>query len=107
MSEWWTDVRVAARALRRTPWFTAAAVLVLALGIGANAAVFSAMRATLLSPPPFPNADRLVFLDLTDSSTTRPGVPRAFLWSYPKYQAMAGMKDVLVHDYFGVDAAIV
>ncbi len=92
--EWWMDVRVAVRTLRKAPGFTAASVLVLALGIGANSAVFSAVRATLLSRPPFPNADRLVFLDLTDSSTTRPGPPRAFPWSYPKYEVLAGARDV-------------
>ena len=50
-SDGWTDVRVAARTLRRTPGFTAAAVGVLALGIGANTTIFSAVRATLMTPP--------------------------------------------------------
>lgn len=88
MGEWWTDVRVAARALRRTPWFTAAAVLVLALGIGANAAVFSALKATLLTPPPYPHPDRLVLLDLTEASHGHR--PRGVVWSYRKYQVLAG-----------------
>lgn len=92
--EWWTDLRIAARTLRKAPGFVVASVLVLALGIGANAAVFSAIRATLLSRPPFPNADRLVFLDLTDSSSARPGRPRAFPWSYPKYHVLEGIEDV-------------
>jgi predicted permease len=89
MGEWWADVRVAARALRRTPGFTAAAVLVLALGIGANAAIFTAVRATLLAAPPFPDPDRLVMLSLTDSSTAQAGAARAIPWSYPKYRILA------------------
>jgi putative ABC transport system permease protein len=54
------NLRHAVRGLRRTPGFTAAIVLTLALGIGANTAVFSAVDAILLRPLPFPDADRLV-----------------------------------------------
>ncbi|MGD8319886.1 MAG: ABC transporter permease [Gemmatimonadota bacterium] len=85
---WWMDLRVAARTLRKSPGFTLTSVVVLALGIGANTAIFSAIRATLLSPPPYPHADRIVFLDLTDSSTVRPATPRGFPWSYPKYHVL-------------------
>jgi putative ABC transport system permease protein len=94
MGEWWTDVRVAGRALGKTPGFTLAAVAVLALGIGANAAVFSAVKATLLTPPPYPDPDRLVMLDLTEAPKTEAGQPRAMPWSYPKYRVMAAMNDV-------------
>ncbi|CAA9343032.1 MAG: Acidobacterial duplicated orphan permease (function unknown), partial [uncultured Gemmatimonadaceae bacterium] len=57
-----TDVRFAVRALLRTPGFTAAAALCIALGVGANAAVFSALDAVLLHPLPTPALDRLVVL---------------------------------------------
>jgi putative ABC transport system permease protein len=60
------NLRLAARALARTPGFTATVVVTLALGIGANSTVFSAIDAVLLRPLPFPNADRLVTLTQID-----------------------------------------
>jgi putative ABC transport system permease protein len=56
------DLRISARGLRRTPLFTAVAAATLALGIGANAAIFSLIDAVLLRPLPFPEADRIVML---------------------------------------------
>jgi predicted permease len=56
------DLRIGARTLRRTPGFTAVAILVMALGIGANVALFTVVRGVLLRPLPFKNPDRLLML---------------------------------------------
>jgi len=56
------DLRFSQRTLRRTPGFTAIAILVMALGIGANVALFTVVRGVLLKPLPFQDPDRLVVL---------------------------------------------
>ena len=65
-----SNVRYAIRVLARTPGFTITVVLTLALGIGANSTVFSAIDAILLQPLTFPDADRLVVVQ--ESRPTAP-----------------------------------
>jgi hypothetical protein len=64
------DLRQALRALRKSLVFSATVVLTLALGIGANTAIFSVFNTVVFQPVPFPEADRLVQLVITTLNGT-------------------------------------
>ena len=82
------DLRYALRRLSLAPGFSATAVLSLALGIGANTAMFSIVNAVLLSDPPFTDSETLVELYTSDSNGTPYGV-----WSYPDYADLVDQSD--------------
>jgi len=75
----WQDIKCAVRMMRKNLSVTAIVVVVLALGIGANAAIFSVVNAALLRPLPYPDPDKLVFL-----TEETPSVPQLSI-SYPNF----------------------
>jgi len=80
------DVRFAVRTLARSPGFTMAAVLTLALSIGASTALFSVVDEAVFSDPPYPEPDRLVVVDMLFGMPE--GEMNTSIWSYPRYLAL-------------------
>src|SRR4029453_18922933 len=88
------DLRYAFRQFVKSPGFTTVAVLTIALGIGANTAIFSVVNAVLLRPLPFPEAHRLVFLTETNSGFGSMSI------SYPNFIDWRDQNQVF--EYLGV-----
>src|SRR4030095_16901733 len=91
----WQDVKYAARSLRHTPGFTAAAIVTLALGMGANATIFTLLDAVLFKPLPVSRPDELLTvhenaLDAAPNALpdTAGGTGRYLRFSYPRFQLL-------------------
>jgi putative ABC transport system permease protein len=88
------DLKFGCRALAKNPGFTAVAVLALALGVGANSAIFSVVNATLLNPLPFPEEGQLLRLG---EGVRGQGSPERGSFSYPDYKDVQAQAQTLAY----------
>ncbi len=101
LQEWARDLRLATRALKRSPGFTAVAVGTLGLAIGANAAMFGVVDTVLLRPLPYAHADRLVHIAGTAPGSQLPpefGLSAEFFVQYKELSRL--LEDVSTYNSF-------
>jgi putative ABC transport system permease protein len=96
MATFASDVRYAVRSMRRNPGFTAVAITALALGIGANTAIFSVVNGVILQPLPFREPDRMVRLDESFADGGHNGsvsIPKYMAWRNNQVFAATALYD--------------
>jgi putative ABC transport system permease protein len=99
MTDLWSDIKHALHLFVKSPGFTFAAVAALALGIGANTAIFTVVNAVLLKPLGYPDSDRIMQILLTGPGGSGPGasIPKFQVWQ----QQTSIFKDVAAYDFAG------
>lgn len=89
------DLRLGLRSLLKSPGFALTAIVTLALGVGANTAVFSVMHAVLLASLPVEHADRLVYLRTSNPPKRTGTIDSNQTFSYPVYDALRKQSDAM------------
>jgi predicted permease len=99
MGSLWNDIKHSVHMFIKNPGFAIAAVAALALGIGANTAIFTVVNAVLLKPLSYPNADRIVAFLLTSPDGNNPigSIPKFHIWQ----QQTSIFKEVAAYDFAG------
>jgi predicted permease len=104
INDFWHDLGYAWRSLSRNPMFFLSAILILAVGIGVNSAVFTVVRAVVLNPLPFPNPHQLVMFWKADrnDSAKRSGMAPADFLDLQQQVRSCGSIAAFAHEFFDV-----